>query len=77
MIIIITNRHLLSLCLYMEMNTLPLGIFIMIIFVYGTIYSTIKKIMCQDSNGLNIEWNLNSLNIYIYIYRYIYIRIIT
>ena len=57
MIIIITNRHLLSLCLYMEMNTLPLGIFIMIVFVYGTIYSTIKKkkIMCQDSNGLNIE----------------------
>ena len=37
------------------MNTLPLGIFIMIVFVYGTIYSTIKKIMCQDSNGLNIE----------------------
>ena len=55
MIIIITNRHLLSLCLYMEMNILPLGIFIMIVFVYGTIYSTIKKIMCQDSDGLNIE----------------------
>ena len=40
----------------MEMNILPLGIFIMIVFVYGTIYSTIKKkIMCQDSDGLNIE----------------------